>query len=50
MEHSEANINALRSDHEEADTRMFVHVSYAMELYFPGGVVIWTIVKLTLMP
>ena len=50
MEHSQANINALRSDHEEADSRMLVHVSNAMELYSPGGVVIWNIVKLTLMP
>ena len=50
MGHSEANIDALRSDHEEADSRMFVHVSHSMELYSPGGVVIWNIVKLTLMP
>ena len=50
MEHSQANIDAFRSDHEEADSRMFVHVSHAMELYSPGGVVIWNIVKLTLMP
>ena len=32
MEHSQANIDALRSDREEADS--------------PGGVVIWNIVKL----
>ena len=50
MEHSQANIDALRSDHEEADSRMFVHVSHDMELYSPEGVVIWNIVKLTLMP
>ena len=50
MEHSQANIDPLRSDHEEADPRMFAHVSLAMELYSPGGVVIWNIVKLTLMP
>ena len=50
MEHSQANIDTLRPDHEEVDSRMFVHVSYAMELYSPGGVVIWNIIKLTLMP
>ena len=50
MEHSQANIDALRSDHEEADPRMFSHVSVTMELYSPGGVVIWNIVKRTLMP
>ena len=31
MEHSQANIDALRSDNEEADSRMFVHVSHAIE-------------------
>ena len=41
MEHSQANIDALRSDHEGADSRTFVHVSHAIELYSPGGVVIW---------
>ena len=50
MEHSQANIDAMSSDHEEADSRMFVDVSHAMEFYSPGGVVIWDIVKLTLMP
>ena len=50
MGHSQANIDALRSQHEKADSRMFVHVSDAFELYSPGGVVIWIIVKLTLMP
>ena len=50
MEHSEANIDALRSDHEEPDSRMFAHVSHSMELYSPGGVVIWNIIKLTLTP
>ena len=50
MEHSQGNIDALRSDHEEADSRIFAPVSHAMELYSPGGVVIWNIVKLTLMP
>ena len=33
----------MRSDHEEADSRMFAHVSHAMELYSPGGVTIWSI-------
>ena len=47
MEHSQANIDALRFDDEEADSRMFAHVSLAMELYSPGGVVVWNIVKLT---
>ena len=50
MERSQANIDALRSDHEKGDSRMFVHVSHAMELYSAGGVVICKIVKLTLMP
>ena len=50
MEDSKGNIDALRSDHEEADSRIFVHVSHAMELYSPGGVVIWNIVKVTLIP
>ena len=50
MQNSQANIDALRSDHEEADSRMFLHVSHAMELYSLGGVVIWNIVELTLMP
>ena len=48
MELSKANIDGLTSDHEEADLRMFTHVSHAMELYSPLGVVIWNIVKLTL--
>ena len=41
--HSQANIDALRSDHEEADSRMFAHVSHAMELYSPGRFIIWSI-------
>ena len=41
--HSQANIDALRSDHEVADSRMFAHVSHAMELYSPGRVIIWSI-------
>ena len=49
MEHSQANIDALRSDHEEADSRTFWQVSNAMELYSPGGLVIWNIVKLVWM-
>ena len=50
MEHSEDNIDVLRSENKEADSRIFVHVSHAMELYSPIDVVIWNIVKLTLMP
>ena len=50
MEHSQANIDALRSDHEEADSRMFAHVSHVMEFLSAGRLVIWNIVKLTLMP
>ena len=50
MEHSQGNIDALRSDREEADFRMFAHVSDAMELYSQRGVVKWNIVKITLMP
>ena len=50
MEHSQANIDALRSCHEETDSRMVAHVSHVMELCSPGGVVIWKIFKLTLMP
>ena len=49
MDHSQANIDALRSEYEEAGSRMFVHVSHAMELCSPGGFVIWNIIKLTLM-
>ena len=49
MEHSRANIDALKSDHVEADSRILAHVSHAMELYSSGGVVTWNIVKLTLM-
>ena len=50
IEHSQVNIDALRSDDEEANSTMFAHVSHAIELYSPGGVVIWNIGKLTLMP
>ena len=50
MEYSEANIDALPSEYEEADSRMFALVSHALELYSPGGVFIWSIVKLTLIP
>ena len=50
MEHSQADMDSLRSDHEEADSRMFVNVSHAMELYSPARVIIWNRVKLTLMP
>ena len=41
--HSQANIEALRFNHGEADSRMFAHVSHAMELYSPGRVIIWSI-------
>ena len=41
--HCQANIDALRSDHEETDSRMFVHVSHVMELYSPGRVIIWRV-------
>ena len=50
IEHSQANIDALRSGHNEADLRMFAHVSHAMELYSQGGFVICNIVKLTFIP
>ena len=50
MEQCQANIDSLRSDHEESDPRMFAHVSDAMELYSLGGVFMWKIVKVTLMP
>ena len=50
MERSQGKTDALRSDHEEADSRMFAHVSRTIQLYSPGGVVIWNIVKRTLMP
>ena len=33
MENIQANIDALRSDHEEANSRMLAHVSQVMELY-----------------
>ena len=49
MEHSQANIDALRSDIEQADYRMFAHVSDEMELQSQGGLFIWNIVKVTLM-
>ena len=50
MEHSQANVDSLRSDHEESDSRMFANGSHFMELYSPANVVIWNIVKLALMP
>ena len=43
MRHSQANIDALRSDHEEADSRMFAHVHIAMDLYSPGRAIICSI-------
>ena len=43
VRHSQGNIDALRSDHEEADLIMYAHVSHAMELYSPGRVIRWSI-------
>ena len=40
MEESQAMIDAMSSNNEEADSRMFAHVSHAMVLYSPGRVVI----------
>ena len=40
MEQSQAKIDAMSSNNEEADSTMFAHVSHAMELYSPGRVVI----------
>ena len=48
MENVQGSIDALRSDHEEANSRMFEHVSHVMELYSLGGLVMWNMVKLTL--
>ena len=50
MEHSQATIDALRSWHEEAYSRMVAHVSHVMELYSPGGVVIRIMFRVALMP
>ena len=50
MEHSQAKIETMRSDDDEADSRMLVHVSHAMELYSPGGIVIWKMFRVGLMP
>ena len=36
-------IDALRSDHEEADSRMFSHIAYAMETYVPERIIVWSI-------
>ena len=33
MEHSQTNMDALRSDHEERDSKMFANVSHDIELY-----------------
>ena len=43
MRHSQANIDALRSDDEEADSKMFAHVSHAMKFHSPGRVIRWGI-------
>ena len=48
MENVQGSIDAFRSDHEEANSRMFEHVSHVMELYSLGGLVMWNMVKLTL--
>ena len=40
MEESQAKIDAMSSNNEEGDSRMFAHVSHAMDLYSPGRVVI----------
>ena len=50
MEQCQANIDALTSDREVAVSRIFAHVSHAMEFYSLGGVVIFNIFKVTLMP
>ena len=49
MEKSQAKIDALSCKNEEAVSRMFAHVSQAMELHSPGRVVIWNIINRTLM-
>ena len=49
MEKSLAKIDALSSNNEEGDLRIFAHVTLAMELCSPGRVVIWNIIKLPIM-
>ena len=36
-------VDALQSDHEEANSRMFVHTDHAMETFSPERVVLWSI-------
>ena len=36
-------VDALQSDHEEADSRMFVHIHHAMETFSPERVLLWSI-------
>ena len=36
-------VDTLQSDHEEADSRMFVHIHHAMETFSPERVVLWSI-------
>ena len=36
-------VDALQSDHEEADSLMFVHIHHAMETFSPERVVLWSI-------
>ena len=36
-------IDALGSNHEEADSRMFSHTAYAMETYVPERIIVWSI-------
>ena len=35
-------VDALQSDHEEADSLMFVHIHHAMETFSPERVVLWS--------
>ena len=35
-------VDALQSDHEEADSHMFVHTHHAMETFSPERVVLWS--------
>ena len=36
-------VDAIQSDHEEADSGMFVHIHHAMETFSPERVVLWSI-------
>ena len=35
-------IDALGSNHEETDSRMFSHIAYAMETYVPERIIVWS--------